>query len=71
MEDWARPDHPGAVHPGLLANAERTLFTPHLGTAVSKNRLEIELSAAASILQVLDGARPADAINEVPVPQQK
>ncbi len=65
MEDWARPDHPGAVHPGLLANAERTLFTPHLGTAVSKARLEIELSAATSILQVLHGERPADAINAI------
>lgn len=65
MEDWARPDHPETVHPGLLANAERTLFTPHLGTAVGKVRLEIELSAAASILQVLGGERPADAINEI------
>jgi phosphonate dehydrogenase len=66
MEDWARPDHPAAVHPGLLANAERTLFTPHMGTAVGKARLEIELSAAANIMQVLRGERPADAINEIP-----
>jgi phosphonate dehydrogenase len=64
MEDWARPDHPAAIHPGLLAQTERTLFTPHLGTAVEKARLEIELSAAASILQALRGERPADAINQ-------
>lgn len=66
MEDWARPDHPKTVHPGLLAQADRTLFTPHLGTAVAKARLGIEMSAAASILQALRGERPADAINEIP-----
>lgn len=65
MEDWARPDHPVTVHPGLLANAERTLFTPHLGTAVDRARLEIELSAATNLLQALRGERPADAINEL------
>ncbi len=65
MEDWARPDHPATVHPGLLANAERTLFTPHLGTAVDRARLEIELSAAQSILLALRGERPADAVNEL------
>ena len=65
MEDWARPDHPAQVHPDLLAQSDRTLFTPHLGTAVEKARLEIEMSAAASILQALRGERPVDAINEV------
>ena len=65
MEDWARPDHPNAVHPALLANADHTLFTPHLGSAVARVRLEIEMSAAESILQVLRGERPRDAINEI------
>lgn len=64
MEDQARSDHPAAVHPGLLANTERTLFTPHLGTAVDRARLEIELSAAQSIVQALRGERPVGAINE-------
>lgn len=64
MEDWARPNHPPSIHPGLLARTDRTLFTPHLGTAVDRVRLEIELSAARSILQGLRGERPADAINE-------
>jgi phosphonate dehydrogenase len=71
MEDWARPDHPATVHPSLLAQVERTLFTPHLGTAVAKARLGIEISAAASILQALRGERPADAINEIPSPASK
>lgn len=64
MEDWARADHPPAVNPGLLANAEHTLFTPHLGSAVDRVRLEIELAAARSILETLRGERPVDAINE-------
>jgi phosphonate dehydrogenase len=64
MEDWARPNHPASLHPGLLANTDQTLLTPHLGTAVERARLEIELSAARCILQGLRGERPADAINE-------
>jgi phosphonate dehydrogenase len=66
MEDWARPDHPEVIHPRLLACADKTLFTPHLGSAVRKTRLDIELSAAANILQALRGERPTDAINEIP-----
>jgi phosphonate dehydrogenase len=64
MEDWARPDHPAAIDFGLLTNPEQTLFTPHLGSAVDRARLEIELSAARSIVQGLRGERPLDAINE-------
>jgi phosphonate dehydrogenase len=64
MEDLARRDHPSGIHPELIAHADRTLFTPHLGSAVAQVRLEIELSAASSILQALRGERPNDAINE-------
>ena len=64
MEDWARPDHPAGVHPQLLALPDRTLFTPHLGAAVEKARLDIEMSAASAILQALRGERPTDAIND-------
>jgi phosphonate dehydrogenase len=65
MEDWAIPNHPASVHPRLLANADRTLFTPHLGSAIARTRLEIEMSAAESIFQALRGERPRDAINQV------
>lgn len=65
MEDWALPGHPNSIHPALLADRERTLFTPHLGSAVASIRLEIEMSAAESILQALRGEKPRDAINEV------
>jgi phosphonate dehydrogenase len=64
MEDWARPDHPQTIHPALIAQTDKTLFTPHLGSAVREARQEIELSAARSIMQALRGERPGDAINE-------
>jgi phosphonate dehydrogenase len=64
MEDLARQDHPSSIHPELIASVDRTLFTPHLGSAVAKVRLEIELSAAGSVLQALRGERPNDAMNE-------
>ena len=66
MEDWARQDHPATVEPALIGDAQRTLFTPHLGSGVKAVRLEIELAAASSILTVLRGERPPDAINEPP-----
>ncbi|HKD45273.1 MAG TPA: phosphonate dehydrogenase [Candidatus Angelobacter sp.] len=71
MEDWAWPDHPAAIDFGLLANPEQTLFTPHLGSAVDRARLEIELSAARSIVQGLRGERPVDAINDPPAKSSK
>jgi phosphonate dehydrogenase len=64
IQDWSRSDRPRAVHPDLISQAERTLFTPHLGSAVAQVRLEIELCAANSILQALRGERPRDAVNE-------
>jgi len=67
MEDWARPDRLPTVSARLLNMPDRTLFTPHLGSAVASARLEIERAAANNILQALRGERPAGAIND-PVP---
>jgi phosphonate dehydrogenase len=64
MEDWARGDRPTGIHPSLLAQADKTLFTPHLGSAVAETRLEIEMRAAHNIAEALAGRRPPDAINE-------
>lgn len=64
MEDWARPDRPHEINPRLLALADRTLFTPHLGSAVASARREIERAAASNILQVLRGEKPSGAIND-------
>lgn len=63
FEDWAQPGHPQAIHPALLAQPERTLFTPHLGSAVDSVRREITNTAARNILQALAGERPEGAIN--------
>lgn len=72
MEDWARHDRPREIDPRLLRLTDRTLFTPHLGSAVASARLQIELAAAENILQALRGERPQGAINnpEKPAPSR-
>lgn len=69
MEEWARPDRPHGVPQELLDMPERTLFTPHLGSAVERVRLEIALEAARNIIEALNGERPRGALNH-PVPDQ-
>ena len=66
MEDWARPDRPRSIAPRLLQMKARTLFTPHLGSAVSRVRLEIEFAAASNVPSALRGIRPSGAINRLP-----
>jgi phosphonate dehydrogenase len=63
MEDWARPDRPAGIAPGLLADKTRTLLTPHLGSAVDDVRRDIALAAAHNIACVLQGQPPPDAVN--------
>jgi phosphonate dehydrogenase len=63
MEDWARRDRPREINPRLAQLTDRTLFTPHLGSAVASARREIERTAANNILQALRGERPSGAIN--------
>ena len=63
MEDWARPDRPGEINARLLRLPGRTLFTPHLGSAVARVRLEIERAAATNIIAALQGQRPPGAVN--------
>lgn len=63
MEDWARKDRPLSIPRPLLDDPERTLFTPHLGSAVDEVRREIAMEAARNILQVLRGDKPVGAIN--------
>ncbi len=63
MEDWARPDRPRTIPRALLTDTEHTLFTPHLGSAIDEVRLEIEQTAAMSILQALKGEEPIGAVN--------
>lgn len=62
MEDWARADRPHQISPDLLTHPN-TMFSPHIGSAVSKVRLAIERRAAENILQALFEKRPMDAVN--------
>lgn len=57
MEDWLLADRPRQIHPELLHHPA-TVFTPHIGSAVKKVRLAIELQAAANLLVALDGTEP-------------
>ena len=60
-EDWALPDRPPDIDPALRAHP-RTLFTPHLGSAVERVRRAIEMRAVANIEDHLAGRAPRDAI---------
>jgi phosphonate dehydrogenase len=62
MEDWARDSRPRTIDPRLLAHP-MTLFTPHLGSAVDRVRLDIAMQVADDIAAVLAGQRPRHAIN--------
>jgi phosphonate dehydrogenase len=66
FEDWALPDRPIAVDPRLRAHP-RTVFTPHLGSAVDRVRREIAMRAADNVADVLGGRAPRDAAND-PLP---
>jgi phosphonate dehydrogenase len=63
FEDWALPDRPLEVPETLRALIDKTLFTPHLGSAVVQARMAIEMSAAESALAALRGETPPGAIN--------
>ena len=61
MEDWLLPDRPTEVHPALL-RSDRTVFTPHIGSAVQQVRLAIEHRAADNLLQALRGEHFSDRV---------
>lgn len=63
MEDQSRAARPFQIEPALLASAERTVLTPHLGSAITWVREQIELEAAENILAVLRGQSPPGAVN--------
>jgi phosphonate dehydrogenase len=61
-EDWRLPDRPAEVALALRQHPN-TLFTPHLGSAVTEVRRAIEHRAVDNVEAVLQGRRPPDAIN--------
>ncbi len=62
LEDASRPDCPTDIPAALLTQADKTLFTPHLGSAVDSVRRDIAFEAAYSIVDVLEGRTPRHAI---------
>jgi phosphonate dehydrogenase len=68
MEDLALPDRPRAIHPALLAERERTFFTPHLASAIDEVRHTIAVEAAENLIDVLVRGRvPRGAVNSLDV----
>lgn len=65
MEDWALKDRPPSIHPDLLSFKDKTVLTPHLGSAVDDIRKEIALEAARNIIEVLNGRIPPGAVNQI------
>lgn len=61
-EDWALPGRPPSI-PYRLLRHPRTLFTPHLGSAVDDIRRQMSLQAARQLRQALAGQRPKHAVN--------
>lgn len=63
LEDRSRIDPPDSIPPLLLTASDRTVLTPHLGSAVGEVRLAIEKAAAANIIDVLECRSPRGAVN--------
>lgn len=61
FEDWARPERPRQISQALLTHP-RTVFTPHLGSAVIDVRRRIELAAAHNLIEALAGREPPDVV---------
>lgn len=64
MEDWARSDRPTSISKRLLDMSDKTLFTPHLGSAVDEVRKEIAMEAARNMVQAFTGEIPDGAVNQ-------
>jgi phosphonate dehydrogenase len=64
LEDWLIEDRRRSIPSALLADGERTLFTPHLGSAVVDVRRSMDCFAAESVVDVLvRGVPPRGAVN--------
>lgn len=62
-EDWAREDRPAHIDARLLSPSASTVLTPHIGSGVTEVRRAIELAAACSIIDALEGRVPDGALN--------
>jgi phosphonate dehydrogenase len=63
-EERLNPLAPRGVPPALLNERERTVFTPHIGTAVASVREALAIVQAENVLAALRGERPPNAVNQ-------
>ena len=64
LEDYSRTEGPQVMTKDLVEEMDRTVLTPHLGSAVIGTRHAIAHSAAVSLLQALQDQIPANAVNQ-------
>lgn len=57
-EDWARAGRPDEIEPRIRRDRERTLLTPHIGSAVDEVRRAIAMAAASSLVKLHEGEEP-------------
>ncbi len=67
MEDKQYINRPSQVAVGLVNQADNTLLTPHISTAVKDMRIEIASYQAMNVIQALKGERPIGAVNAIPL----
>lgn len=58
LEDWALKDRPKSIPRDLIEARDRTVFTPHLGSAVDAVRFDIAMAAARHLEQFFKGEEP-------------
>jgi lactate dehydrogenase-like 2-hydroxyacid dehydrogenase len=64
FEDSMNPQRPNRIPADLLARIDKTVFTPHMGTATIGAR---DLSSTNQLLAALQGESAGGAVNEVPL----
>jgi phosphonate dehydrogenase len=57
FEDWLQIDRPLSIPTALLEARDKTVFTPHLGSAVDEIRFAVAMEAAETVIGFLGGNR--------------
>lgn len=67
FEDPMNPVRPKNIPRDLLVLADKTVFTPHLGTGTIEARERLAISSTDQLLTALRGEVPTGAVNRVPL----
>jgi lactate dehydrogenase-like 2-hydroxyacid dehydrogenase len=63
FEDESIPTRPRTIHPELLAGADATVLTPHIGTGTVEARDRLAIATAEQLLAAIRGEVPSGAVN--------